>query len=141
MGSMKMPHTTDLSVARSRWRCLIAAVATIVAGLASRSESLGLVGVTGDYPGDALWALLVYLLLALAWPRWPCRKIAITAACFALTIELSQLYHAPWINEIRHTLLGGLVLGQGFLWSDLACYAVGITLGVLFDRWLIARDQ
>jgi hypothetical protein len=27
-----------------------------------------------------------------------------------------------------------LVLGYGFLWSDIACYALGIGLGVLFDR-------
>jgi hypothetical protein len=31
-----------------------------------------------------------------------------------------------------------LVLGQGFLWSDLVCYAVGVSLAALIDR-LIKR--
>jgi hypothetical protein len=43
------------------------------------------------------------------------------ALAFAWAIELSQLYHAPGIEALRHTRLGGLVLGFGFLWSDLVC--------------------
>ena len=49
-------------------------------------------------------------------------------------VELSQLYHAPWIDSIRETTLGGLILGFGFLWSDTACYTVGVGLGVLLER-------
>ena len=52
---------------------------------------------------------------------------------FSVAIELGQLYHAPWIDSIRQTTLGGLILGFGFLWSDLACYAVGVGLGVMID--------
>jgi len=51
----------------------------------------------------------------------------------SVAVELSQLYHAPWIDPIRRTTLGGLVLGFGFLWSDLACYAAGGGLGVLIE--------
>ncbi|MFM8818855.1 MAG: DUF2809 domain-containing protein, partial [Phycisphaerales bacterium] len=40
-----------------------------------------------------------------------------------------QLHHAPWIDGIRATRLGALVLGSGFLWSDIACYAVGVAGG------------
>ena len=29
--------------------------------------------------------------------------------------------------------MGGLILGFGFLWSDLACYALGVGLGVLIE--------
>ena len=43
------------------------------------------------------------------------------------------MYHAPWIDSIRRTTLGGLVLGFGFVWSDLACYAVGVGLGILIE--------
>jgi hypothetical protein len=49
----------------------------------------------------------------------------------SIAVELSQLNHAPWIESIRQTTVGGLILGFGFLWSDLACYAVGVGLGVL----------
>ena len=44
--------------------------------------------------------------------------------CFLL--EFSQLYQVKWINNIRKTGPGKLVLGQGFLWSDLLAYSLGI---------------
>ena len=54
------------------------------------------------------------------------------------TDEFSQLYRAPWIDAVRATRLGALVLGQGFLWSDLWCYAAGVTLAAGID-WILAR--
>ncbi len=60
---------------------------------------------------------------------------------FAVAIEISQLYHDPWIDAIRQTTLGGLILGFGFLWSDLACYAVGVGLGVMIEIGLNALKQ
>jgi hypothetical protein len=57
--------------------------------------------------------------------------------CFA--IEFSQLYKAPWINDLRHILFGRLILGDTFLWSDLLCYVVGIMTGWLIDKYLILK--
>ena len=57
----------------------------------------------------------------------------IISLVLAFAVEVSQLYHAPWIDSIRHTTLGGLVLGFGFLWTDLACYTVGIFIGVVAE--------
>ena len=54
---------------------------------------------------------------------------ACVAMLFSLDVEISQLYHAPWIDSIRRTTLSGLLLGFGFIWSDLACYAVGVAIG------------
>ncbi len=50
--------------------------------------------------------------------------------CFVLGVadEALQLYHAPWIEAIRQTRVGGLILGFGFLWSDIICYAIGIVI-------------
>ncbi len=62
-------------------------------------------------------------------------KIGIGALSFAYLIEVSQLYQANWIVAIRNTTLGSLVLGHGFLWSDLVCYTVGIGLAFLLDRY------
>jgi hypothetical protein len=50
------------------------------------------------------------------------------------------LYHAGWIDAIRATRLGGLILGYGFLWSDLVCYAAGVGLGAILE-WGVARLQ
>ena len=46
---------------------------------------------------------------------------------------MSQLYHAEWIDNIRATTLGGLVLGYGFLWSDLVAYTIGVGVGFLLS--------
>jgi threonine/homoserine/homoserine lactone efflux protein len=124
---------------RSRAVFLALTVATIVIGLASRRFRRALPAAVGLYAGDVLWATMVYLLAAAIWPRTSMRRLAVGAAAFALAIEVGQLYHAPWIDAVRNTRLGGLVLGFGFLWSDLACYAVGIALALLIDRVIASR--
>ena len=55
------------------------------------------------------------------------------AIILSYSIEISQLYHAAWIDAIRNTTLGGLILGFGFLWSDLVCYTIGIIVGAIID--------
>ncbi|MCG8538340.1 MAG: DUF2809 domain-containing protein [Clostridia bacterium] len=32
--------------------------------------------------------------------------------------------------------IGGLILGFGFLWSDIVCYAIGILIGLLAEKTL-----
>ena len=66
---------------------------------------------------------------------------ALAAYCFCFVIELSQLYHAPWIDGLRHTRLGGLILGYGFLWSDLICYAVGVATGWLIELAILQPEK
>lgn len=119
---------------RSRALYLLLAAATIAIGLMTRRFRGALPDFVGLYAGDVLWAAMVYLLIAAVWTRMPVARVAAGAAIFSLAIEISQLYHAPWIDAIRGTRLGGLVLGLGFLWSDLACYAAGIALAAVLDR-------
>ena len=59
----------------------------------------------------------------------PSKHIALHALVFSISIELSQLYHASWIDTLRYTRIGGLVLRYVFMWSDIVCYVLGITLG------------
>ena len=59
---------------------------------------------------------------------------------FSFCIEFSQLYQAEWINGIRATLIGGLILGKGFLWIDLVRYTVGSMLSYGVDQWF-NREQ
>jgi hypothetical protein len=118
---------------RSRPLFLALAAAAVGLGLATRAFRGVLPDVIGAYAGDVLWAAMVYLLIAAAWSRAPIQRVAAGAAVFSLAIELSQLYHAPWIDAVRQTRIGGLVLGFGFLWSDLACYVAGIALAAALD--------
>ena len=103
---------------------------TRLAGLPFRPNFLG-------YLGDALWALAVYIGYCLLFPGLSTTKIATLAAITSLLVEVSQLYHAPWIDSIRSTTLGHLVLGSGFDAIDLICYSTGIGVAVLIEMGLI----
>ncbi|MGI9239813.1 MAG: DUF2809 domain-containing protein, partial [Verrucomicrobiales bacterium] len=78
--------------------------------------------------GDTLWAVLVFLVLAFAFPTRRAPALAAIAFAISLSVELLQLYQSPWLNGVRDTLPGRLLLGQGFLFSDLLCYAIGIAV-------------
>lgn len=103
-------------------------------GLVSRRYGAWLPTFLSEYAGDTLWALLVFLGVSVLQPNARLRLRGATALGIAFMVEISQLYHAPWIDGIRGTTIGGLVLGSGFLWTDLVCYAVGVGIGILLDR-------
>jgi Protein of unknown function (DUF2809) len=120
---------------------IILVVLVCLLGIGSRRYTHALPGFIAVYAGDTLWALAAFLGIGLILRRASTWTIACLAMGFSVAIELSQLYHAPWIDSIRQTTLGGLILGFGFLWSDLACYAVGVGLGVMIDIGLSAIKE
>lgn len=118
---------------RSRVVYAIIAIAVIGLGLATRHQEDRLPAPIATYAPDALWALLVFVLLGALRPWRSTLWVAGVALTFAFLIELSQLYQAPWIDALRDTRLGGLILGFGFLWSDLVCYTFGVGVGALAE--------
>ena len=107
---------------------------TLFTGLASRKYSLP-GSFMYDYVGDALWAAMIYLGFRTLLPNRPLQKSALYALIFTYLIEISQLYQADWINRIRHTWLGGLILGFQFLWSDVIAYTIGIACVFTLDHF------
>jgi hypothetical protein len=110
----------------------------VATGLAARSEWLGLTPFLAKYAGDALWAIMIYLALGLLFPARSIWLIAGLAAIVCVVVELSQLYRAPWIDAIRPTWFGRLVLGDTFACGDIAAYFVGIGLGATVE-WTADR--
>ncbi len=124
-----------------RNRSVYIAVAIVLATIAiwTRSGADIIPTVVAKYGGDILWALTVFLLIGLMMPTRPTIAVAGIALLISFLVEVSQLYHAPWIDMLRQTKIGALVLGHGFLWSDLVCYTIGIGMGVLAEmvnHWL-----
>ena len=103
---------------------------TVAAGLATRRFGAALPPFVADYAPDALYALMVFWLAGFVARRAKTATVAVAALTFCYAIEASQLYQAPWINAVRDTIPGALVLGHGFLWSDIVCYTVGVAGGV-----------
>ncbi len=119
---------------------LIYAVAVIFLGLASRKYSPYLPMFLSENAGDALWAMMVYFGFRFLLARKPILLSILFSLLFSFSIEFSQLYQADWINQIRSTWFGALVLGKGFLTVDLIRYTVGILLASFLDQ-LILRHQ
>lgn len=122
-------------MSRSRRRLAVIAAALILMGLASRQWPEWQPAVVVTYAGDVLWATLVFAVVAGVFPRLATGRVAAVAASIALITEGSQLVHTPWLDAIRTTRIGALALGQGFLWSDVACYGVGVSAAAVVDAW------
>ena len=71
--------------------------------------------------------------LAFLFPGLSAGRVAAAAGLFSLAVEVSQLYHTPWIDRVRQFRPAALVLGHEFLWSDLVCYGVGVGVGFLAE--------
>ncbi|WP_196887810.1 DUF2809 domain-containing protein [Aureivirga sp. CE67] len=108
------------------------AILTIFLGLSSRMSFMPSFVIS--YFGDALYAVLIYLGLRFLLVEKPLKIAFIGSLAFCFFVEFFQLYKATWIVEIRQTRIGSLVLGQGFLWSDLLLYTIGICFIFFLDK-------
>ncbi|OBZ14677.1 hypothetical protein A8L34_12220 [Bacillus sp. FJAT-27264] len=119
---------------RTKLIYLAVVLLVIVLGLGSRVFADVLPLFISKHFGDALWGSMVYFGFRLVLTK---RQLLLSfwlSLLFSYGIEFSQLYQADWINNIRATVLGGLVLGKGFLWIDLLRYTIGITVVFVLDR-------
>ncbi|MEM5687378.1 DUF2809 domain-containing protein [Bacillus cereus] len=117
-----------MNTKRNRLLYAMFTIFVIILGLSSRKFAFALPALLNDYLGDALWALMIFIGFGFLFPKIETKKLAFISLMFCYGIEVSQLYHAEWIDSIRATTLGGLVLGYGFLWSDLVAYTIGVGL-------------
>ncbi|MBP3965141.1 DUF2809 domain-containing protein [Paenibacillus lignilyticus] len=106
----------------------IAALVLIVLGLSVRHFGDRLSNFVADHAGDALWAGMIYAGCRACLVRQRASLAAGISFLFCMAVECSQLYQADWIHALRSTVIGGLVLGQGFLAIDLLRYTVGIAI-------------
>ncbi|WP_066066773.1 DUF2809 domain-containing protein [Neobacillus soli] len=116
---------------------LIAVVIMILFGLASRKFSSFLPLFIAQNAGDMLWAMMVYFGFRFLLVRKSLLTAIWLSFLFCFGIEFSQLYQAVWINQIRGTLLGALILGKGFLTVDLIRYTAGIITATILDKVML----
>lgn len=90
--------------------------------------------------GDTLYAVMIYFGLRMLLVNIDIKKTAIVTLLFCFGIEFLQLCNVEWMLEIRRTTLGHYALGQGFLWSDLGYYTLGIVMAFLIDASWIKRN-
>ena len=118
---------------------IIIFVVVIILGLSSRVFSDHLPLFISSHFGDALWASMVYFGCRILFRNKGLFVSVVLSVVFSYSIEFSQLYQADWINDLRSTLLGALILGKGFLSIDLIRYGIGIVCSWVMDRYWISR--
>ena len=107
---------------------LIAALLTVAAGLGVRALWDGPVA---KYAGDALYTVLIFILVVLAWPRIRPALAALVAAALSWAIEFAQLAGIPPVLRP--------LLGSTFNPPDLFWYAVGAAAAWAAHAWALAR--
>jgi Protein of unknown function (DUF2809) len=115
---------------KNRLKFILFALLMIPIGLVSRTYGNEFMKL---YVGDSLWAMMIYFGFRFLFPSQSLKAFWL-ALSFCYLIEISQLYHANWIDSIRQNRLGGLILGFGFLWTDLVAYFVGILSGYWLEK-------
>ena len=119
---------------KSRIYWFIVICITVDLGLASRYFK-----VVPLFVGDILWATMVYFIVRFLFINKPIRFIVISSLLFSYAIETLQLYKAPWIDDLRPTVFGRLVLGSTFNWGDMISYTVGVGLAVVIELFIIKK--
>lgn len=103
----------------------------IVSGLLVRAVP----GAIGDIAGGILYAVLVFLLVAILVPAASAVRIGLAAFAICVAVELLQLTGLP--SALTAVFPPArLVLGTTFVTTDLVSSAVGVGLAVIADRLL-----
>ncbi|MFF7329781.1 DUF2809 domain-containing protein [Streptomyces sp. NPDC008150] len=114
-------------VARTRTVACAVAVFTVAVGVGVR---VAMAGEVAKYAGDALYTVLVYVLVVLIAPRVRPPVAAGVALLFSTAVELFQLTPIP-AELARESVAMRLVLGSTFNAPDLLWYAAGAALSAL----------
>lgn len=107
------------------WFC----ISTICIGILSRQ-----INIIPLFVGDVLYSCLIYFGFRFLFPNQRIITSSLLTLLFCFSIEFSQLYKAIWLVNLRSTLLGHYILGQGFLFTDLICYIMGAILASWIDK-------
>ncbi|MDP5199965.1 DUF2809 domain-containing protein [Flavobacterium sp. DG2-3] len=109
---------------------LLVFLSVIILGILSRKISF-----IPLWIGDFLYAVMIYFSLRIFFPLKSFFFLAAISLFICYCIEFLQLYQGEWMIELRKTLFGRYVLGQGFLWSDILAYTFGIAIAFSVDKF------
>ena len=122
-----------MTARNKRWLYVILIFIDVPLGLATRWRQQYFTPLITEYGGDVLAATCIFFGLRFLLVKWPLLKVAYTSYFICVLIEIQQLYQASWAVKFRNITVVGILLGHGFLWSDIVCYAAGIIIGLLIS--------
>jgi hypothetical protein len=136
---------TPRSFKQIRVRYRLAAVATIVAAV-TLGYWVRFHGPGSEWLNDALGSVAYEVFwIALFWGCFAGRtfsaerlpfKISLGVLLATCGLEFLQLWQPPFLQALRATIPGRLVLGNTFNWTDFPPYFVGSVLGYVWVKFL-----
>lgn len=120
---------------------LIGLVIVVVSGIGSRVFHTGF-SWFDKYLGDALYAVMFYLMLGLLWLGGRALYKACTVMVFMAVIETFQLTQIPLqLSQSTNMVLRimAVLLGTEFSWIDMLAYILGITAIFLIDQFVLGK--
>lgn len=121
---------------RARLLPLALVPVTVVAGLGSR---LVLHGLAAKLAGDALYTVLIHVLVTVVKPSVRPTRAASIALGVSFAVEIAQLTPYPaWLSS-KHVLLR-LIFGTTFGLEDLVGYVIGAAFALAAHR-LVTRSR
>ena len=94
-----------------------------------------------DYSGGAAYVIFWMLAYSFIRPTAPALPVALAVLLITCCLEFLQLWHPAWLEAIRRTLPGRLVLGTTFEWSDFPPYFAGSVIGFLIMRLFVPSQN
>ena len=91
------------------------------------------IGFLATYAGDTLWPIMFYFAAQFCFPAAKTISILIFVLALTLTLEFSQLWELPLLVYLRSKPGIGFLLGNCFIWSDVACCLIGSLLAWAID--------
>jgi hypothetical protein len=90
-----------------------------------------------DYGGGLLyeifWCMVVFFFVP---QRKNITPITLWVLIITCILETLQLWHPPFLEQIRSTFLGAALIGTTFVWLDFPHYILGCIIGWLLMRML-----
>lgn len=87
-----------------------------------------------DGLGGAAYVIFFVLGIAIIKPASSAARIALIVLGVTCVLEFLQLWHPLWLERIRRTFLGRVLLGTTFDWTDFPPYLAGALIGGMLVR-------
>ena len=91
------------------------------------------------YGGDILVTLLICCAIRVILPKGYRLPIGGGVLLFAVLVEVGQYFGLVYLLGLGHIEFFRILIGTGFSWWDMVCYAVGCILFVAVDAVVAGR--
>ena len=124
-----------------RFRLLLALIILVPLGLATKVYEGPAASIVRGSAGGAIYVVFWSLFLMFFRPSLSPIRVVVAVTIATCGIELLQLWHPPFLEALRRTIVGKLLLGTTFAWQDFPAYFVGGVLAGLLASVLTGKSE